>query len=96
MKERKRKRADILSAVALHYEQGKSPAPTVTAKGEGRVAEEILRVARENDVPIREDKDLLELLAPLELGDEIPPELYKVVAELLAYLYKMNKKAAAQ
>lgn len=81
------------AAVALRYDRSKDRAPKVTAKGQGRVAEEILRVARENGVPVREDPDLVELLYPLELDDTIPPELYSVVAELLAYIYRMNQKA---
>jgi flagellar biosynthesis protein len=84
------------SALALRYDRDREKAPRVLAKGKGRIAEEILRVAQENGVPVREDADLIELLYPLELGEEIPPELYRVVAELLAYIYKMNKKAAKQ
>jgi flagellar biosynthesis protein len=84
------------SALALRYNKDKEKAPRLLAKGKGRIAEEIIRRARESGVPVKEDADLMELLYPLELGEEIPPELYRVVAELLAYVYKMNKKAAVQ
>jgi len=83
------------SAVSLKYDKGRDRAPKVTAKGQGRVAQEIIRIAKENGIPIREDEDLLELLYPLELEQEIPPELYSVVAELLAFLYRLNSKAGA-
>jgi len=80
-------------AVALRYEQaaGKS-APEVVAKGRGEVAQRILELARAHDVPVREDADLLELLAVCSLGDEIPSELYAAVAELLAYLFQLNEE----
>jgi flagellar biosynthesis protein len=81
--------------MSLRYDAGRQRAPKVTAKGRGRVADEIIRIARENGVPIHEDPDLLELLYPLELDSEIPPELYGVVAELLAYIYRMNQKASS-
>jgi len=80
--------------MSLRYEEGRQRAPKVTAKGRGRIADEIIRIAGENNIPVREDRDLLELLYPLELDSEIPPELYGVVAELLAYIYRMNQKAS--
>jgi flagellar biosynthesis protein len=76
--------------VALRYSPDSSAAPEVTARGSGEVAKKILALAREHDIPIREDEDLLELLAGVSLGDEIPVELYQVVAELLTYLYRLN------
>jgi flagellar biosynthesis protein len=83
-----------LRAVALRYagaEQGSDhQAPSVTAKGRGEVAEKILAIARENGVPVREDKDLVALLSACDLGDEIPTELFTAVAELLTYLYRVN------
>lgn len=81
------------AAVAVRYDRAKDRAPKVTAKGQGRVAEEILRLARDNGIPVHEDPDLVELLYPLELDETIPPELYGVVAELLAYIYRVNQKA---
>jgi flagellar biosynthesis protein len=79
------------SAVALRYapSQGDSP-PRVVATGQGLVAEEILRLAREHDIPLRQDAALACALASLDLGASIPPELFRAVAEVLAFVYKMN------
>lgn len=77
-------------AVALRYRRDESGAPRVLARGQGGVAEQILRVARAHDVPVHEDADLLELLALCEPREEIPEELYGAVAGLLAYLYRLN------
>ena len=77
-------------AVALRHDRPSQAAPRVTAKGEGEVARRILELAARHDVPVREDRDLLELLAACDLGEEIPLELYHAVAELLAYLYRLN------
>jgi len=82
----------IKKAVALKYERGKDGAPKVTAKGRGIVAEKIVEIAREAGIPILEDKNLVEFLISLDLGEEIPPELYKVVAEILAYVYKISRR----
>jgi flagellar biosynthesis protein len=78
-------------AVALTYENG-ADAPTVVASGKGRLAEKILAAAREAGVEIVEDPDLVELLANIPLGAEIPPELYQAVAEILAFVYRVNSK----
>ena len=77
-------------AVALKYDRAEGAAPSVTAKGAGDVAQRILELAHEHGIPVREDPDLLELLAGVDLGDEIPADLYEVVAELLNYLYRLN------
>ena len=81
------------SAVALHYNpKSGDGAPCVVAKGQGAVAEEILRLAREHDVPLRQDPALAGALATLNIGMTIPPELFRAVAEVLAFIYKMNAK----
>jgi flagellar biosynthesis protein len=77
-------------AVALRYAKGGERAPEVVARGRGELARRILELADRHGVPVRRDADLLELLAACELGDEIPLELYAVVAELLAWLYRTN------
>ena len=77
-------------AVALRYERFHDPAPRVVASGRGAMAERILAVAREAGVPVTHDPGLLELLAKVPLGTEIPPELYHAVAEVLAFVYRMN------
>jgi flagellar biosynthesis protein len=80
------------TAVALKYERSKSAAPKVAATGKGAIAERILEIAREHNVPIREDPDLVQLLAKLDLGDSIPPQLYAVIAEVFAFVYKLNAR----
>jgi flagellar biosynthesis protein len=79
-------------AVALRYDAGKDKAPRVSAKGQGRVAEKIIQLARENGIPVKDDPDLVEILSGLELEAEIPPSVYVVVAELLAFAYSVNGK----
>lgn len=81
-----------LKAVALRYEKLKDRAPKVVAKGGGFIAEKIIEIARQNNIPIKEDPDLIELLYKLDIYDEIPEELYKVVAEVFAYIYKISGK----
>lgn len=65
-------------------------APVLLAKGDGLLAERIEALAREHDVPLVQDAQLTELLCQLPLGDEIPPSLYVAVAEVLAYVYRLN------
>ena len=81
-------------AVALRYERRETDAPRVTAKGAGELAQRILELARANDVPVREDPDLLELLSACDVGAEIPQELYHAVAELLAFLHRLNAEGS--
>ncbi len=75
-------------AAALRYRRGKDPAPVVVAAGRGVIAERILEIAREERIPIHQDPGLVEALSRLEIEKEIPPELYLVVAELLAFIYR--------
>ncbi|TAK24691.1 MAG: EscU/YscU/HrcU family type III secretion system export apparatus switch protein [Chloroflexota bacterium] len=77
-------------AVALGYDRQKLAAPQVVATGAGALAERIIALAREHGVPIREDRDLVQLLAKLDLGDTIPAELYPVIAEVFAFVYRLN------
>ena len=85
-----KKEDKVKKAVALKYERGKDAAPKVTAKGRGAVAEKILALARENRIPIEQDSTLMEALYRLDINEGIPEELYQVVAELLAFIYRMN------
>lgn len=85
-------RAKIKKAVALRYEPNRDEVHAVAAKGKGKLAEKIIALAREHGVPITEDPDLVEVLARLELDQEIPPELYLVVAEVLVFVYKINDR----
>jgi flagellar biosynthesis protein len=75
-------------AVALHYD--KRGAPRVVAKGKGTVGEKIIDIARENDIPIQENEVLAGALSNVELGDEIPAELYKAVAEVLIFVMRLT------
>lgn len=77
------------NAVAIAYNSGDS-APRVVAKGRGMVAEQIIERAKEHGVAIHESKELVSLLMQVELDDNIPPALYRAVAELLAWLYRVE------
>ncbi|YCA45952.1 EscU/YscU/HrcU family type III secretion system export apparatus switch protein [Bacillus sp. JZ8] len=79
-------------AVALAYLKHEK-APKVVAKGGGVVARDIIKKAKENNVPIQEDPSLVNLLHNLELNERIPEELYEAVAEIFAFIYKMDEKA---
>lgn len=79
-----------LRAIALKYDGDN--APTVTASGEGAIADEVIRIARQHGVPLRQDGMLAALLSELELGEEIPPMLYRVIAEVIAYAYLVSGK----
>lgn len=78
-------------AVALRYDPPKDAAPVVTAKGQGVLAEKIVELARENYVPVREDRALVQTLSLLDLDQQIPPQAYLAVAEILAFLYRLDR-----
>ena len=77
-------------AVALTYQPKLHNSPRVVAKGKGKVAEKIIALAREHNIYIHNDPDLIEVLSQLNLNDEIPVELYVVIAELLGFVYAIN------
>ncbi|MDD0974599.1 EscU/YscU/HrcU family type III secretion system export apparatus switch protein [Pseudomonas fontis] len=77
-------------AIALNYDG--QQAPTLTAKGDDELAEAILAIAREHDVPIYENAELVKLLARLELGDSIPEALYLTIAEIIAFAWQLKGK----
>ena len=87
------KPVEKLKAAALRYDLKKDKSPRMVAFGKGRVAHKILSLAEEHKVPIREDKALTELMAKLEIESEIPPQVYTVVAEILAFVYQLSKLA---
>jgi flagellar biosynthesis protein len=84
------KREAPRQAIALTYD-GKS-APNLSAKGDDELAEAILAIAREYEVPIYENAELVRLLARMELGDSIPEELYKSIAEIIAFAWYLKGK----
>lgn len=86
----------IRKAVALRYDAATGSAPKVLASGRGEVAARILEKAEEAGVEIVADPDLIEILAQVPIGEEIPEELYRAVAEILAFVYRMNGRFAAQ
>lgn len=88
----KNKRKKSQKAVALSYDEQKATAPRVLASGSGLVAETIIERAREAGIHIRKDPDLIELLATVPVGEEIPPELYQTIAEVLAFVYSVNDR----
>ena len=79
-------------AVALKYDMQQDAAPRVIAKGKGHVAEHILAMAQQNSIPVYQNKTLVNMLMALEIDREIPPELYKAIAEVMAYVYQMDKE----
>ncbi|GGD37944.1 hypothetical protein GCM10012288_10050 [Malaciobacter pacificus] len=78
-------------AVALKYDIQRDSAPVVTAKGQGETAKNIIKIAQENEIPIKKDEDLIELLSQLDIDKEIPPSMFKAVAEIFSFIYEMSK-----
>jgi flagellar biosynthesis protein len=88
----KEKRSPLKKAVALKYIPDQDRAPKVTAKGSGILAQKIIELAQKHGVPIKEDPALIQILAQLDFYQEIPPSIYVVVAEILAFIYSMNNQ----
>jgi flagellar biosynthesis protein len=82
----------VKKAAALRYRHRQDNAPTLVAKGSGIIAERIMEIARQHHIPLKRDPQLIEVLSQLDLNQEIPPDLYRAVAELLAFVYKMTRK----
>jgi flagellar biosynthesis protein len=80
-------------AAALRYDKDKESAPRVVAKGQGNTAENIIKIAELHNLPIRKDEDLIELLSKVELDKEVPQALYRAVAEVFSFIYKVTKKS---
>tara|TARA_R110000764_G_scaffold233985_1_gene327618 strand:+ start:521 stop:847 length:327 start_codon:yes stop_codon:yes gene_type:complete len=80
-------------AIALVYDG--EQAPTLTAKGEGELAEQIIQLALDYEVPIYENADLARMLTQLELGDQIPEALYRTIAEIIAFAWYLKGKRPA-
>ena len=86
----------ITKAAAIEYERGSEDAPRVTATGKGFVAEQILAIAFERGIKVREDAELVEVLSLIEVDSPIPLEAFAAVAEILAYVYHVNDARKAR
>jgi flagellar biosynthesis protein len=86
----------IKEAIALAYHPDGHSAPVVVAKGSGSMAEQIMKLADEYNVPLMNNPDLIQELTNLDVLDEIPEELYKAVAEVLAFIYKLDEQSKLQ
>jgi flagellar biosynthesis protein len=86
----RKKAAPRLTAAALRYDPLSSEPPEIVATGRGLLAEQIIALAKEHGIPLREDPGLVEALARLEIGSVLPRELYAVVAEVLAWVYRVD------
>ncbi|MFW5981520.1 MAG: EscU/YscU/HrcU family type III secretion system export apparatus switch protein [bacterium] len=76
-------------AVALKYDLEKDNAPIITASGQGSIAKKIIETARENNISIESNQDIIDILIKVEIGEEIPAELYQAVAEILSFIYNL-------
>lgn len=79
-------------AVAILYDEAQSAAPKVIASGKGTLAEKIIETAQAAGIHIEQDANLVEMLSKIDIGEEIPTELYQTVAEVLAFVYKVNSR----
>jgi flagellar biosynthesis protein len=89
-------RKKLSAAAALRYDKEKSSAPSVVASGRGTVADRIVEAAKEANIPIVEDAALVTALLMVELGEEIPPELYQATARILAFVYDLDRRREAE
>lgn len=86
----------IKKAAALKYDEEVDWAPKVIAKGERETAKRIIKIAQENNIPIKKDEDLVEMLSQIDLNREIPTELYKAVAEVFGFIYGVSNEKKAK
>ena len=82
----------IRRAVALRYDALDAPTPKLVAKGTGELADQIIALAQEHGIPVHEDRNVVALLSQLELDAEIPEELYRAVAAILAFVYRLSER----
>lgn len=86
----------IKKAAALKYDMENDTAPKVIAKGQGETAKNIIKIAEANNLPIKKDEDLVELLSKIDIDQEIPSNMYKAVAEVFSFIYSMSNKHKQQ
>jgi len=79
-------------AAALKYNIEEDKAPRIVANAKGEIAQKIIGIAEEHNIPIREDQDIVDILVQLNIGEEIPMELYEVIAEILSFIYRLENK----
>jgi flagellar biosynthesis protein len=91
MENKKTKINEKTMAAAIKYDSATTNAPKVTARGRGFIADKIIEKAEEFGIPIKNDPDLVQILSKLNIGAEIPVELYRAVAEILAFVYSLNE-----
>ena len=94
MPERPEELPPDIEVAALRYEPGEDHAPRLLARGKGHTAAKILELAEQHDLPVRRDPTLVSILGALDVGAEIPPDLYGVIAEVLAWAYHTDQAAA--
>ena len=82
----------VLKAAALKYNIQEDNAPKMVAKGSGELARNIIKIAKENNIPIKKDEDLVELLTKLDVNQQIPNNMYKAVAQIFAFIYDLSKQ----
>ncbi|BCJ85235.1 EscU/YscU/HrcU family type III secretion system export apparatus switch protein [Effusibacillus dendaii] len=93
MSDQQRNKNRVPRAAALTYNPETDQAPRVVASGQGEIGRKIIEAAKQNGVPVHEDPVLVETLLAFEIGREIPPELYQVVAEVLAFVQSMERRS---
>lgn len=81
------------SAAVIRYDEGKDQVPTVVAHGSGAIAQQIIALAKDNGIPMQEDASLVENLIDMDLGENIPPQLYSVIAEILLMIEEMEQNS---
>ena len=79
-------------AAAIKYDDKRDAAPKLTAKGRGSIAEKIIKLAMEHNIPIKQDPALVQILSRLDIDEQIPLEIYKAIAEILAFVYSVNEQ----
>ncbi|WP_428023101.1 EscU/YscU/HrcU family type III secretion system export apparatus switch protein [Arcobacter sp.] len=82
----------LLKVAALKYNIKEDNAPKMVAKGSGELASNIIKIAKENNIPIKKDEDLVELLTKLDVNQQIPNNMYKAVAQVFAFIYDLSKQ----
>jgi len=91
MQDRDENKSKTKKAAALSYDKEKGGAPKIIAAGSGELADKIIEAAKDSDVPVVKDTALAQVLTKLSIGDEIPSELYSIVAEIFLFIYSMDK-----